>query len=90
MNTVLPTMIIIVLGSFLGLAQHRLRWLLLFRSGAAALLATLVWVCGTYLLMWINAPDELGPPLAEPILVTFFVALVPALIVDRLIRQKAY
>ncbi len=89
MHTVLPIMIIIALGALAAVVLRRLRTPFLVRSAAAALLATAVWVCGTGLLMWITAPNELlGPPLPAPVFKAFLTTLAPALLVGWLIRSK--
>ena len=44
-------------------------------AGAAAALA---WIAGGYVLFALTAPDELGPPLARPIVYTLLTALLGA------------
>ena len=88
MNTVLPIMIILLLGGLSALVLHRLKWPFLLRSAAAALLATALWGCGVYLLLWLTAPSELGPPLPGALFMTFLVALAPTLLVGWLIQSR--
>ena len=78
MSTVLPILIIVALGGCAGLLVQKWtsnRWISAF-GGAG--IATALWTGGVYLLLWVSAPNELGPPLFEPILSTFLTALASA------------
>ncbi len=75
-----PITIVVLLGGVSGLALSRLKWPLLVRTLAAAVLAALTWGAGTYLFMWIAAPNELGLPLLKPVLLTCLIAIPSALL----------
>ena len=89
MNIILPIIIVFALGGLFGGVLHRLRWPLLVRSCAAALLATLVWGCGVCLLLWLVAPNEpIGHLLPDKIALTFLTALPAAMLAGRAPRSK--
>ena len=90
MNTVLPISIILGLGGLAGLILHRRGRSPWITSVIAAVIATLAWVGGVYLLFWVTvAPNEIGPPLLEPVLLTFGTAFVPALLVGYAMRLRS-
>ena len=88
MNTVLPIVIILILGCCSSLLiQRRLssKW----KSAlVGAGIATLVWGGGVYLLLWLTAPNELGPPLFAPVLFTFLTALASSAVVMSIVAAK--
>jgi len=51
MHTIVPIMIILLLGGVCAAGLRRLRRPFLVRAGAAALLATVVWLCAVWLLL---------------------------------------
>jgi hypothetical protein len=81
MNTFLPLAIIVGLGALAGLVCHRRSARFWAASLVAAGIAAILWGLGVYLLLWLTAPNELGPPLLGPVLFTFLTALVPAALV---------
>jgi hypothetical protein len=94
MNTVVPVMIVVVLGGLAGAALHRVRTHLLVVTVLATVLAAVVWVAGVYLLLWLTAPNELGPPMVRPILMTLAAAFPGALLgvwgMRRMIRSARF
>jgi hypothetical protein len=90
MSTVLPLTIIVALGALAGLFCHRKSSRFWAASSVAAAIATGLWVLGVYLVLWLSAPNELGPPLLGPILLTFVMALVPAALVGWLVRVNRF
>jgi hypothetical protein len=75
MNTVLPIFFILALGCCSSLLMYRWlsnKWLSAF-GGAG--IATLFFVGGVYIMLWLMAPNELSPPLLAPILAIYFTAL---------------
>ena len=83
----LPILIIIALGALCGAISHRLASRLWTAVPIATGVATLLWVAGVYLLLFLTAPNELCPPLPLPFLLTFATAFVPAL-TAALLRQR--
>jgi hypothetical protein len=49
-------------------------------TGVATLAASVIWIVGVYLYLAVAAPNELGPPLLQPILLIVGNALVAALL----------
>lgn len=90
MQTVAPVLMIVGLGGVAGLVGHR-RWPYFWRvTTVAALVATVAWVIGVYLLLVLTAPGELGPPLLEPIVMTFVTAYIGALAAGLALRATRY
>ncbi len=88
MNTVFPILIILILGGCSSLLIQR--WISNMWLGivAAAGIATLLWVGAVYVLLWLTAPGELGPPLFAPVLYAFLTALTSAAPVMWMIAKK--
>ena len=60
------------------------------RALLAAILASLSWIAGVYVLLALTAPRELeGPPQFLPLLYTFLTALAGATLAGWLRRQRA-
>lgn len=78
MNAIIPLMIVLVLGGISGYLLHRRTPHWWRASLIAAAIATVVWLLGIYLFLWIAAPSELGPPLLGIVAQTYVLALVPA------------
>jgi hypothetical protein len=55
----------------------------------AAVLASLAWIAGVYVLLALTAPHELGPPLAGPLVAIVLSALAGAALGARLRRGLA-
>ena len=89
MNTVLPISIVFLLGGVSGLVCHRVWKNFLRATMVAALSATVVWGAGVYVLLWTTAPNELGPPLPGPVLLTFVITSVPAALIVVALRHGA-
>jgi len=83
----MPILIIVCLGALSGAVSHRLSSKLWIAVPAATALATLLWGVGVYLLLLLTAPNELGPPLLVPVLLTYCTAFVPALAAALLRRR---
>lgn len=86
MNVILPIIIIIALGGLSSVVLHRLKWPLLLQSGVAALLATAVWGGGTCMFLWMTSPNEAGPSLLGPVIMTFLLTLLSVAAVEGLLR----
>ena len=88
MSTVLPILIIVALGGCSGLLVQKWtsnKWSSAF-GGAG--IATALWAGGVYMMLWITAPNELGPPLFEPVLLTFLTALASATVAVWVFHKK--
>ncbi len=88
MNAVLPITIILVLGCCSSLLTHRRvpsPWL---SALVGAGIATLVWGGGVYVLLWVTASEELGPPLPAPLLLTFLTALASSIAAMGIVAAK--
>jgi hypothetical protein len=80
MNTLFPVMLVLLLGGMCGFFLRRLKWPFVLRSCAAALLATVVWCCGSYAyLLALDPREAAGPPIPKLVLLVFLIALLPAL-----------
>ena len=78
MPVVLPILAVVALGCCCGLALRRLSVNRLMSAFGGAIIATVLWVGGLYVLFWLTAPNELGAPLFGPIVAAFITALVSA------------
>ncbi len=88
MNTVLPIFILLcigVVGYFICYKFIHTNILLIVSS---AVLTTILWIVGVYLLLLITAPNELGPPLLKQILQIYITALLPAFTLSFLYKLK--
>ena len=86
MNTIFPIFLILTLGCCSSLIMHRLRlnkWICAF---AGAAIATILWGAGVHVLLLLTAPNELGPPLFVPMLLTYLTALISATITICLLK----
>ncbi len=77
-QTVIPISIIVGLSALAGLACHPVWSRFWLASIVAALTASAFWGAGVYLLLWLNAPNELGRPLPGPILLTLLITFLSA------------
>jgi hypothetical protein len=89
MNTVVPVLIVVILGAVVGMVIQRFSSSLWIGASVAAALATLLWIAGVYVFLRLTAPNELGPVLPRALLIVFAVAFFPALAVGWLARRAA-
>jgi hypothetical protein len=88
MSAILPILLIFILGSCASLIVHRcvLNRCICVLAGAG--IATVLWIGGVYILLWLVAPNELGPPLLTPVLLTFLTASAAAAVAMCLATRK--
>jgi hypothetical protein len=88
----MPILIVIVLGAIFAVAFRGRNWPFWAKALAAAFLATAIWGLHVPLLILLasstNDQDSNTTHLF-PILMTFFIALVPALLISLASRKKA-
>ena len=70
--------IVLVLGAMVGIPLHRISRHFWMTSAGAALVATMLWGAGCYLLFALSAPNEMGLPLVMPVLLTLGTAFIGA------------
>jgi len=87
MNYVAGPVIVFALGVGTGALFHnawsRRFWI---ASIVATIAATALWIGGCYLLFVLAAPNELGPPLLVPVLLTLATALIGAVLAGVAVR----
>lgn len=78
MQTVLPLSIIIVLGLASSAIVVKLVKSKYFAMISGACLATILWIAGSYTLIYLTAPKEAGDIKIMPIIYTFITAFLPS------------
>jgi len=79
-------LIILVLGMVAGGVIHLFLRRFWVAVGIATVASAAVWVGGCYLLFFLMAPSELGPPALVSILLTLVTAFAGALIAGGVVR----
>ena len=88
MHTIFPVVVLVAIGAAAGAVFH-LRWPRFWLASlGAGLAASIIWVAGTFLLFWLAAPSELGPPLPEQLAKIFLTAFVTAIVVGWIVRRR--
>ena len=87
MSYVAGPVIVFALGASAGALFHnawsRRFWI---ANVVATIAATALWIGGCYLLFVLTAPDELGPPLLVPVVLTLATALIGAVLAGIAVR----
>ena len=79
-------LIVLILGLATGVYFH-LRWRRFWvASVVAAAVGSVLWVGGCYVLFAFTDPDDLGPPLLVPVLLTMATALTGAIVAGCCVR----
>jgi hypothetical protein len=88
MNTVVPILILTGLAGLAGFVCHRSVPRFWLATLLATFVAGVVWASGVYVLLWLTAPNELGPPLLRPILLILGTSFLPAAVVGAVMRRQ--